>query len=146
MSDLHGLAAEDVVAIQAVIMKYGFVIDDRTYDRVGEVFTADATVDYRDHRYDPPAPPTMGPFVGIAAIRKMLDDLDDMHPIQHMMVSHLIDSADGDEVVVRTKALLPMRAGGVADIAYRDVLVRTPAGWRIKEKTTYSYRPMVQPG
>jgi hypothetical protein len=57
-----------------------------------------------------------------------------------MMVSHIIDSVSGDEVVTRTKALIPLQAGGIADIAYRDVLVRTPAGWRIKEKSTRSYR------
>jgi hypothetical protein len=62
------------------------------------------------------------------------------HPVQHMMVSHIIDSASSDEVVTRTKALIPLQAGGIADIAYRDVLVRTPAGWRIKAKSTRSYR------
>ncbi len=46
-SDLHGLSSEDVVAIQYVIMKYGFLIDDREFDRLGEVFTEDAVVDYR---------------------------------------------------------------------------------------------------
>jgi hypothetical protein len=28
-ADLHGLSSEDVLAIQAVIVKYGFLIDDR---------------------------------------------------------------------------------------------------------------------
>ena len=57
-----------------------------------------------------------------------------------MMVAHLIDSVSGDEVVTRTKALIPLPTGTIADIAYRDVLVRTPAGWRIKDKSTKSYR------
>jgi hypothetical protein len=57
-----------------------------------------------------------------------------------MLVSHIIDSASGDEVVTRTKALVPLHDGGIADIAYRDVLVRTPAGWRIKDKSIRSYR------
>ena len=48
------------------------------------------------------------------------------HPVQHMLVSHIIDSASGNEVVTRTKALVPLHDGGIADIAYRDVLVRTP--------------------
>jgi hypothetical protein len=62
------------------------------------------------------------------------------HPVQHMLVSHIIDSVAGDEVVTRTKALVPLHEGGIADIAYRDVLVRTPAGWRIKDKSVRSYR------
>jgi hypothetical protein len=140
MSDVHGLSAQDVLAIQAVVMKHGFVIDDREYDRVGEVFTPDATVDFRDHRFDPPA--GYGPYVGLPAIRQMMDDLDGLHPVQHMIVCHAIDAASADEVVVRSKALFPQRGGGIGDGAYRDVLVRTADGWRIKEKSMYSHRPM----
>lgn len=128
--DLHGLSAEDVVSIQAVIMKYGFLIDDREFDRMGEVFTEDAVVDYR--------PGGEGPFVGLAEINRAMKALQ--HPVQHMMVSHIIDDVSGDWVVTRTKALIPLQAGGIADITYRDVLVRTPAGWRIKDKSTRSYR------
>jgi ketosteroid isomerase-like protein len=129
-SDLHGLGAEDVLAIQAVIMKYGFLIDDREFDRLGEVFTEDAVVDYR--------PGGEGPFAGLAEIRRAMKTLQ--HPVQHMMVSHIIDNVSGDEVVTRTKALIPLQVGGIADITYRDLLVRTPAGWRIKDKSTRSYR------
>ena len=129
-SDLQGLSAEDVVAIQAVLMKYGFLIDDRQFDRLGEVFTPDAVVDYR--------PGGGGPFTGLAELGQALPTLQ--HPVQHMMVSHVIDSVSGDEVATRTKALFPMQSGGIADITYRDLLVRTPEGWRIRDKSTLSYR------
>ena len=129
-SDLHGLTSEDVLAIQGVIVKYGFLIDDREFDRLGEVFTEDAVVDYR--------PGGEGPFIGLGEIDRAMRTLQ--HPVQHMLVSHIIDSVSGDEVVTRTKALVPLHAGGIADIAYRDVLVRTPAGWRIKDKSIRSYR------
>jgi len=129
-ADLHGLSAEDVLSIQAVLMKYGFLIDDREWDRLGEVFTEDAVVDYR--------PGGGGPYHGLAEIDQAMKTLQ--HPVQHMMVSHIIDGVSGDEVVTRTKALIPLQTGAVADIAYRDVLVRTPAGWRIKDKSTHSYR------
>jgi hypothetical protein len=127
---LHGLTSEDVLAIQGVIVKYGFLIDDREFDRLGEVFTEDAVVDYR--------PGAGGPYVGLAEIDHAMKTLQ--HPVQHMMVSHIIDSASDDEVVTRTKALIPLHEGGIADVAYRDVLVRTPAGWRIKDKSIRSYR------
>src|SRR5579863_6011207 len=129
-ADLHGLSGEDVLAIQYVIMKYGFLIDDREFGRLGEVFTEDAVVDYR--------PSGTGPFAGLAEIDRAMRTLQ--HPVQHMLVSHIIDSASGDEVVTRTKALVPLQNGSIADIAYRDVLVRTPAGWRIKDKSVRSYR------
>src|SRR5258708_39284732 len=96
-SDLHGLSAEDVLAIQAVIMKYGFLIDDREFDRLGEAFTADAVVDYR--------PSGERPFVGLAEIDRAMKILQ--HPVQHIMVSHIIDSVSGAEVVTRTHALHP---------------------------------------
>jgi len=82
-ADLHGLSSEDVLAIQGVIMKYGFLIDDREFGRLGEVFTEDAVVDYR--------PGGEGPFVGLAEIDRAMQTLQ--HPVQHMMVSHIIDSA-----------------------------------------------------
>src|SRR5262249_32816466 len=97
-ADLHGLSSEDVLAIQYVIMKYGFVIDDREFGRLGEVFTEDAVVDYR--------PSGAGPFTGLAEIDQAMRTLQ--HPVQHMLVSHIIDSVSGDEVVTRTKALVPL--------------------------------------
>jgi ketosteroid isomerase-like protein len=130
-TDLGGLSAEDVVAIQYVTMKYGFLIDDREFDRLGEVFTDDAVVDYR--------PGAGGPYTGMAEILEAMHTLQ--HPVQHMMVAHLIDTVvSPDEVVMRTKALIPLQVGGVADICYRDVFVRTADGWRIKDKSTYSHR------
>jgi hypothetical protein len=131
-SDLHGLSGEDVLAIQSVITKYGFLIDDREFERIGEVFAEDAAVDYSmiegGKRY-----------VGLAEIEQALKTLPNP-AVQHMLVSHIIDSASGGEVVTRTKALIPLSDGSIANIAYRDVLVRTRAGWRIKDKSIRSYR------
>jgi hypothetical protein len=131
-SDLHGLSAEDVLAIQAVAVKYGFLIDDREFDRLGEVFTPDAVLDLRVGSAG------YGPFAGQAEIDQAMNTMQ--HPVQHMLVSHLIDSVSGDEVVARTKALFPWQDGKFGDIVYRDVLVRTPDGWRIKDKSIRSYR------
>lgn len=137
-SDLAGLGVEDVLSIHAVVEKYGFLIDDRAFDRLGEVFTDDARVDYRDQRADPPS--GNGPFVGLVEIERQMHILE--HPVQHMLVSHLIDSASDGEVVIRSKALVPLHSGAIADIEYRDVVVRTPAGWRIRDKSIRSHRPL----
>ena len=40
---------------------------------------------------------------------------------------------------MRSKALLPLPGGPVADILYRDTVVRTADGWRISRKTTKRY-------
>jgi hypothetical protein len=129
-------SAEDTLEIQAVVVLYGFLIDDREWDRFDQVFTEDAVVDFRDHSSDPPR--GLVPIVGRGEIVRMFRDVL-THPYQHMLVNHVIEDVSADEVVVRSKALLPMPGGSVADVVYRDTLVRTPDGWRISHKMTKRY-------
>ena len=56
-----------------------------------------------------------------------------------MLVNHVIEDVSPDEVVVRSKALLPLPGGSVADIVYRNTVIRTPDGWRISSKATKRY-------
>jgi hypothetical protein len=67
-------------------------------------------------------------------------DLHGLSAEDVLAIQAVLMSVSGDEVVTRTKALIPLQTGTIADIAYRDVLVRTPDGWRIKDKSTRSYR------
>jgi hypothetical protein len=129
-------SAEDTLAIQAVVVLYGFLVDDREWDRFDQVFTEDAVVDFRDHSAEPPR--GLAPIVGRAEIVRQFRDVL-THPYQHMLVNHVIEDVSRDEVVVRSKALLPLPGGSVADILYRDTVVRTPDGWRISRKTTKRY-------
>ena len=121
-------SAEDTLAIQAVVVLYGFLVDDREWDRFDQVFTEDAVVDFRDHSAQPPR--GLAPIVGRAEIVRQFRDVL-THPYQHMLVNHVIEDVSPDEVVVRSKALLPLPGGSVADIVYRDTVIRTPDGWRI---------------
>jgi hypothetical protein len=59
-------AAEDTLAIQAVVVLYGFLIDDREWDRFDQVFTEDAVIDFRDQSAEPPR--GLAPIVGRAEI------------------------------------------------------------------------------
>ena len=129
-------SAEDTLAIQAVVVLYGFLVDDREWDRFDQVFTSDAVVDFRDLSAEPPR--GLAPIVGRAEIVRQFRDVL-THPYQHMLVNHVIEDVSPDEVVVRSKALLPLPGGSVADIVYRDVVIRTPDGWRISGKTTKRY-------
>jgi len=133
-------SAEDILAIQAVVVRYGFLLDDREWDRFGEVFTDDAVVDFRDQSARPPA--RFAPIVGRAEIVWQFRDVL-THPYQHMLVNHLIEDVSPDEALVRSKALLPTPGGSVADIVYHDTVVRTPDGWRIsrKEIKRYNFDP-----
>jgi hypothetical protein len=56
-----------------------------------------------------------------------------------MLVAHQIEAVSDDEVVVRSKALLPIPGQCIVDTMYRDVVVRTPRGWRIKHKSIKRY-------
>ena len=129
-------SAEDILAIQAVVVLYGFLVDDREWDRFDQVFTEDAVVDFRDQSAQPPR--GLAPIVGRAEIVRQFRDVL-THPYQHMLVNHVIEDVSADEVVVRSKALLPMPGGTVADVLYRDTVVRTADGWRISRKATKRY-------
>ena len=66
-------SAEEILEIQAVVVRYGFLLDDREWDRFDEVFTEDAVVDFRDHSSQPPA--GLAPIAGRAEIiRQFRDD------------------------------------------------------------------------
>jgi SnoaL-like domain len=133
---------EDRLAIQDVVVRYGYVLDDQAWDALGEVFTDEAVVDFRDHGSNPPR--GLAPFVGLDEIRRYFSEIL-THPYQHMVVNHMIEDVSDDEAVVRSKTLCPVPGRMVTDIEYRDVVVRTPAGWRIKEKTTKRYNPEPSP-
>ena len=117
-------------------MKYGFLVDDRDWPAFAEVFTEDAEVDFRIDGVDTSG--GSGPFVGVDEIVHQYRDVL-THPYQHMLVSHVIDDVSEDEVIVRSKALLPMAGGRIADVLYKDIVVRTPRGWRIKHKSIKNY-------
>jgi SnoaL-like domain len=136
----NGIArsAEDTLAIQDVVVRYGYVTDDRDWNAFDEVFTDDAVVDFRDQATNPPK--GLAPLVGRDEIVLHFRDIL-THPYQHMLVNHRIEDISEDEVVVRSKALLPVPGRTVCDIEYWDVLVRTPRGWRIKHKSVKRYNP-----
>lgn len=128
---------QDTLEIHEVVVRYGFVVDDREWDRFGDVLTEDAVIDLRDHDVDPPA--GLGPYTGLDEITHHYRDVL-THPSQHMLVNHVIDDVSDDEVVVRSKALIPLPEQKVAGLLYRDVVVRTPKGWRIRQKNVKLYR------
>jgi hypothetical protein len=57
----------------------------------------------------------------------------------------VLDPVSDDEVVVRSKALFPVSEDGVFEGLYRDVVVRTAAGWRIRHKSMTSFGGAASP-
>lgn len=122
---------EDTQAIHDVISGYGHAIDDRNWPAFGALLTDDVVIDYRIHDFDPP--PGNGPYYGREAVLAAVSgELMDQHPNQHILVSHLIDDISDDEVLVRSKGLLPLGTDfRIASIGYRIGLRRTAEGWQI---------------
>ena len=81
-------SADDILAILAVVVLYGFHIDDREWDRFDQVFTEDAVVDFRDQSAQPPT--GLAPIAGRAEIVRQFRDVL-THPYQHMLVNHVIE-------------------------------------------------------
>lgn len=137
-----GRSAEDTLAIVDTVVRYGFVLDDRDWGAFDLVFTVDAVFDFRDLERDPPRGPA--PLVGRDEIVRQFRDIYS-HPLQHMLVSHLVDDISDDEVVVRSKGIFPTPGFQFFEGEYRDVVVRTPQGWRIKHKTFKRFDKTVSP-
>ena len=112
--------------------RYGDAIDDRDWDRLDQIFTADAVFDLTDLG----APR----LEGLDAIKRyMAEDAD--HPRTHTMTNIYVDeTAEGARLRFRILALLPERRVGTA--SYYDDVVKTPEGWRVQNRViTLRRRP-----
>jgi hypothetical protein len=131
----------DRLEIQDLMVAYSHAVDTRDWDAFDDVFTADATIDYTE----------MGGSRGTLTETK--DFLRNVMPhfssFQHMVATSKV-TLNGDTADGRTICYNPMvMDAGNGDphvffcgLWYRDHFVRTPAGWRIKERyeeKSYTY-------
>ncbi len=117
------LTLEDRLDIHELIALYGHLIDDRSFDRLGEIFTKDAVFDLSG--FDGTR------FEGLPAIVGMMKD-SEQHPLGHHASNVVVGS--GDPVQVLSKGIGVGHAGRVGSVVYRDTLRRTHSGWRISER------------
>tara|TARA_A100001391_G_scaffold1033_9_gene1540 strand:- start:10699 stop:11130 length:432 start_codon:yes stop_codon:yes gene_type:complete len=123
----------DRFAIQDVLARYGFAMDDRDWDALDELFAPDAVLDFSA---------AGGPKGGLEDFKAWLPDMLATFPrIQHM-VSLPDIRIDGDAALCRSIVFNPMvmrMPNGTEQVmfiglSHRDRLVRTPEGWRIRER------------
>ena len=122
----------DRLEIEDLITEYSDAIDSREWDRLDDVFTADALIDYTAMG---------GPAGDPAAIKTFLaGTMPLMASYQHLVATSRI-RVDGDRAEARTICFNPMvvDVGGAGHVFfcglwYRDTFLRTPAGWRIAER------------
>lgn len=123
----------DRLEIQDLLSCYSHAIDERAWDRLDEIFTSDAVIDYTE---------TGGAKGSVAQIKAWLPIALERFPrFQHMVATTKLD-LDGDHANSRTILFNPMvhrSDDGTEQVFfiglwYRDKLVRTGNGWRIAER------------
>ena len=119
----------DVVAIHQLLALYGHVADaaiEGTADRLDEIFTEGAVFD------GSAGAGTL--HHGLAEIRALFRRVDPPHPPAHHMSNPYVWEEQGQVRALSKWMGIDRATGGSRSGAYRDLVVRTPQGWRIAER------------
>ena len=123
----------DRIEIHDLLVRYSHAIDTRDFDLLDRVFTPDAFIDYSSMGGAKGSLPEIKEF-----LRKAMAQFSGF---QHMIANSMID-LQGDRASGRTICHNPMvmtKPDGSTHVFYcglwyLDELVRTPEGWRIRER------------
>ena len=115
---------DDIVEINQILSLWAHLVDNRAWDRFGEVFTEDAYFDSSVFGF--------APVTGIAAICHMASQ--DGHAKAHHTTNVYVQEGAGDEIATVSKGLGLLSNGAVASVTYTDRLRRTPEGWRLASR------------
>jgi len=123
----------DRFEIVQLLIDYATAIDQRDFDALDQVFTPDAYIDYR----------AMGGVDGrFGEVKVWLAEALMAFPHYQHMIGNPAIKIDGDKATGRTLCFNPMEVAlpdGSTQMMflglwYLDQFVRTPAGWRIRER------------
>jgi len=123
----------DRLEIQQLMVDYASAIDQKNFDALDAVFTADAHIDYT----------AMGGMVGpFPEVKEWLKVALGTFPHYQHMLGNMSLSFDGDHATGRTMCFNPMQIempDGNSQVMflglwYLDKFERTPQGWRISER------------
>jgi 3-phenylpropionate/cinnamic acid dioxygenase small subunit len=122
--------ATDIIEIHQLLGLYGHVLDAHDWDRLDELFTRDAVLDYTGVR----APRI---FHGLDEIRDFFRDAN--HPSAHHVTNIVVLEVD-DEVRVHSKFFVPYTRASHTPRRwyggdYHDVVVATSGGWRFRQRS-----------
>ena len=134
----------DRLEIQDLMVRYSYALDFQDWEAMEALFTPDATVDYSE----------MGGSKGdMQTTTEFLRSTMPTFPsYQHMVTTSEI-KVDGDTARVRTILHNPMVLGEgdqpdlmLCGLWYLDTLVRTPDGWKFKERVEKKSYMRILPG
>ena len=126
----------DRLELQQLVTRYAYAIDERAFERLDEVFTSDAYIDYR----------AMGGIEGrYPQIRAWLPQALGVFPAYMHLNANFLFDIDGDSATGKVACFNPMvlpKADGAPGegetmflgLWYLDRYVRTADGWRISER------------
>ena len=123
----------DQAEISGLLYRYAYAIDTKDYGLLEDVFTPDAWVDYRVER---------GTKLPFREMKEWLRAALRMFHVTHHAITNPRIEIDGDTATSScyvTAAHVQVSLEGektyvVLHGVYADRLVRTPAGWRIRER------------
>ena len=136
MQEKPELSTAARLAIHELISLYGHLVDQRQFSRLWEIFTDDAIFDLSG--YDGKC------YRGLPAIQRMMLDSNE-HPLAHH-ATNVIVTAQADSIEVISKGIGVGAGGRVGSVTYRDQLVLTQRGWRIRERLCDLRTPDAIPG
>jgi len=135
MADLAALA--DRLEIEEVLTRYAWALDSKEFDRLDDVFTADAHIDYTS---------SGGVAGAFPEVKAWLAQVLPHFPAYQHLVTNKDIRVDGDGATSRSEFYNPMvtaKPDGSRGIffvggEYHDQLTRTPQGWRITDRVEKS--------
>lgn len=135
----------DRIEIDDLLTRYCTGVDRKEWDLWETCFTADAFIDYSAFG---------GTKGAVKEVRKWLEETMAGFPMTHHLVANKEIRIEGDTATARSMFYNPMgvpsRDGPpkifICGGYYLDKLVRTPEGWRIRERVEeFGYNTMTQP-
>jgi len=125
----------DRLALHELLHLYGHLVDDRDWDSLDQIFTADVVYDARD--FDMPVTHSLSELVTEWSSEEGLH----RHPLAHHATNIVVlEDADGT-IRVRSKGIGVGAGGRVGSVTYDDVAVRTETGWRLTSRRATLRRP-----
>jgi hypothetical protein len=120
----------DRIAITDLISLHGHLVDGGEPTDV--LFTLDVEYDVTDLGG--------GVLVGPAALHEAGQALGDKNPVAHHVTNAILTEVGPDQVTARSKGFGVLSDGTCGSVTYDDLIVRTPAGWRIHRRRVLARR------
>jgi 3-phenylpropionate/cinnamic acid dioxygenase small subunit len=122
---------QDFTELQQLLSRYCHIVDTKAWHDLDEIFTADGSVTVQG---------VYPKATGIEALRELYARMN--HPVAHTSSTVIVNESDGDSARLSSKWVTVRAEGLCGTGVYDDDVVRTPSGWRIRERVA---RPAVAP-